>query len=139
MKDISRCEEEISDSSDLQNECYIPRIGRAAKLYEFGNMERVLRLIRSTKPDTITFSESRISCLNDPNSKTSYLLNKFRNMGYEIEKRFLFSSDEEARLKLDVVKRFSVYLKDSSTFDPDKRLDEIGEVAKKFFTKGQIT
>ncbi|MGA8083948.1 MAG: hypothetical protein WB988_19005 [Candidatus Nitrosopolaris sp.] len=38
-----------------------------------------------------------------------------------------------------VVKRFSVYLKDNSTFDPDKRLDEIGEVAKKFFTKGQIT
>jgi hypothetical protein len=125
--------------ADLQNECYIPRIGAAAKLYEFGNMERVLRLIRSTKPDTITFSESRISCLNDPNSKTSYLLNKLRNMGYEIEKRFLFSSDEEARLKLDVIKRFSVYLKDNSTFDADKRLDEIGEVAKKFFTKGQIT
>jgi hypothetical protein len=46
---------------------------------------------------------------------------------------------KEARLKLDVIKRFSVYLKDNSTFDPDKRLDEIGEVAKKFFTKGQIT
>ena len=27
---------------DLQNECYIPRIGPEAKLHDFGNLERAL-------------------------------------------------------------------------------------------------
>ena len=46
---------------DLQNECYIPRTGPEAKLHNFGNLERALRLIRRTKPDIITFSESKVS------------------------------------------------------------------------------
>ena len=38
----------------------------------------LIRLIRRTKPDIITFSESKVSSLNNPSSKTNYLLNRLK-------------------------------------------------------------
>jgi hypothetical protein len=83
---------------DLQNECYIPRIGPEAKLHDFGNLERALRLIRRTKPAIITLSESKISSLNDPTSKTNYLLNRLKSMGYMIETFFLYERRASFRI-----------------------------------------
>jgi hypothetical protein len=86
--------DDVDYFGDLQNECYIPRIGPQAKLYDFGNLERTSRLIRGSKPNIITFSEPKVSSLNDPNSKTNYLLNRLKSMGYMIETFFLYESDE---------------------------------------------
>ncbi len=118
---------------DLQNEIYIPRMGPDYKPYEFGSLERLLRLIRATKPDLITCSEATIAALNDPNSKTNYFLGKLRNMGYEIKKHFLFSSDEEAIARLVIIRRFSIYLENNSSSEPDRSLDEIEDAANDFF------
>lgn len=88
----------------LQAECYTPLKG--ASPASLGHLERVLRLIRSTKPTMITLSECKTSCINDANSRTSYILWKLQNMGYTIEKFFVFNTDEEAFRILSVTEEF---------------------------------
>jgi hypothetical protein len=126
---------------DLQNECYIPRIGPQAKLHDFGNLERTLRLIRGTKPNIITFSESKVSSLNDPNSKTNYLLNRLKSMGYMIETFFLYENDEQAFEYLNKLREFESLVKqkegtldisDDNTFD--RQNQAISDSVKEFFS-----
>jgi hypothetical protein len=125
---------------DLQNECYIPRTGPEAKLHNFGNLERALRLIRCTKPNIITFSESKVSCLNDHSSKTNYVLNRLKSMGYMIETFFLYESDEQAFEYLNKLKEFESLVKqkegtldisNDNTFD--RQNQAISDCAKEFF------
>jgi hypothetical protein len=126
---------------DLQNECYIPRTGPEAKLHDFGNLERALRLIRRTKPNIITFSESKVSSLNDPSSKTTYLLNRLKSMGYMIETFFLYESDEQAFEYLNKLREFESLVKqkegtldisDDNTFD--RQNQAISDSVKEFFS-----
>ncbi|MGB6595217.1 MAG: hypothetical protein WA323_02410 [Candidatus Nitrosopolaris sp.] len=126
---------------DLQNECYIPRIGPGAKLHDFGNLERALRLIRSTKPNIITFSESKVSCLNDPSSKTNYLLNRLKSMGYTIETFFLYGSDKQAWEYLHKLREFDLLVRrnegtldisNDNTFD--RQNQAISDSVKEFFS-----
>jgi hypothetical protein len=80
--------------ADFQTECYTPL--KNANLSELGNLERVLRLIRSTQPAIITLSESKVDALNTPSSKTNHLLTKLRNMGYAHERFHVYENDDEA-------------------------------------------
>ncbi|MGC2570224.1 MAG: hypothetical protein WA364_01840 [Candidatus Nitrosopolaris sp.] len=125
---------------DLQNECYVPRIGPQAKLHDFGNLERALRLIRGTKPNIITFSESKVSSLNDPNSKTNYLLSRLKSMGYTIETFFLYESDDQAFEYLNKLREFESLVKhkegtlDVSNDDTlDRQNQAISDSVKEFF------
>jgi hypothetical protein len=118
--------------SDLQNECYIPRTGK---------LERTLRLIRGTKPNIITFSESKVSCLNDHSSKTNYVLNRLKSMGYMIETFFLYESDEQAFEYLNKLREFESLVKQKEgTLDisNDNTLDRqnqaISDSVKEFFS-----
>ncbi len=129
---------------DLQSECYIPRIGPQAKLHYFGNLERTLRLIRGTKPNIITFSESKVSSLNDPSSKTNYLLNRLKSMGYMIETFFLYESDEQAFEYLNKLRQFESLVRqkegrldtsNDNTFD--KQNQAISDSVKEFFSTMQ--
>ena len=129
---------------DLQKECYIPRTGPQAKLHDFGNLERTLRLIRGTKPNIITISESKVSSLNDPSSKTNYLLNRLKSMGYMIETFFLYESDEQAFEYLNKLREFESLVKqkegtldisDDNTFD--RQNQAISDSVKEFFSAMQ--
>jgi hypothetical protein len=96
--------------AEMQQECYTPL--RGAKPHELGNVDRVLRLIRSTKPELILVSEATVQALNTPDSNTNRFLKKLENMGYKSERFFVYKDDEEARFYLDRWGRFVSYVQE---------------------------
>lgn len=122
----------------MQSECYTPLKG--AKPNDLGNLERVLRLIRSVKPDLLTVSEATVQALENPQSNTNHLLNKLRSMGYEVEKFFVFNNDTEAYHLLrkwedfDKALREKIGERNSATSFLEAMSDiDIGQHARAFF------
>jgi hypothetical protein len=81
----------------MQDECFTPRTENGKTVDDLGSLERVLKLIKKVKPPLITMSEAKMKALEDPNSKTSYLLDSLKNMGYEREDFILVEDDEYAQ------------------------------------------
>lgn len=88
---------------ELQTECYTPI---KAQPGELSWMERVLGLIRKTKPPLITISEAKVVAIRDPRSNFSKLMTKLSALGYKIKYAKIFASDEEAERPLKVYKDF---------------------------------
>lgn len=129
--------------AEMQGECYTPLKG--TEPHHLGNMERVLRLIRSTKPEIITLSETTVAAINNPDSRTSYLLNRLKGMGYSAEKFFLFDSDEQARKSIKRWEDFGLQVRETVTAkywrDGPPSLEnarqmafDVAEYAKKYFS-----
>lgn len=134
--------------AELQSECYTPLLG--AEPHQLGNIERVLRLIRSTKPDTITLSEATVAALNDPNSRTSYLLNRLKTMGYSVQKFFLYGNDMQARESIKRWNDFGIKVRETVTakywsngppnLESTRQMaSDIAEYAKRYFSSENQT
>lgn len=81
----------------MQEECFTPRTVKGKTVDDLGSLERVLKFIKKVKPPLITMSEAKMKALEDPNSKTSYLLDSLKNMGYERDDFILVEDDEYAQ------------------------------------------
>ena len=89
----------------MHDECFTPRT-RNGKPMDLGNLDRILKLIRKVQPPLITMSEAKMKALNNPNSKTSFLLDSLKNMGYEREDFILVEDDEYAQHLCDLPYEF---------------------------------
>jgi len=89
----------------MHDECFTPRT-RDGKPMDLGNLDRILKLIRKVQPPLITMSEAKMKALNNPNSKTSFLLDSLKNMGYEREDFILVEDDEYAQHLCDLPYEF---------------------------------
>ena len=123
----------------MQEECYTPM--RGAQIHDLGNLERVIKLIKKAKPETITLSEATVLALEDNNSKINYLLDKLENMGYEKEEFFIFDDDENAKYYLKRIDDFSKFFEEnnSSSFfktgevSSEESSEELRQMVKNFF------
>jgi hypothetical protein len=89
---------------ELQDECYTPL--KKTEKGDLGWQEQVLKLIRKTKPQVITVSEAKMSAIRNSNSGFSGLLARLRNVGYSIDFKLVFSSDEDAEDALKTYQDF---------------------------------
>jgi len=110
---------------EMQNECYTPMKG--SQKYDLGNLERTIKLIKKTKPNIITLSEATVKALDNPNSKTNYLLEKLKDFGYDRENFFIFDDDEEAKYYLDKLEDFYKYFQENNS----ESFFKTGEIATK--------
>lgn len=78
----------------MQSECYTPLKG--VKIKDLGNVDKVISLIRKSKPPIITISEAKLSAINDVDSNFSKMIDRISNLGYEVELSTVLDSDEEA-------------------------------------------
>lgn len=85
---------DIDYIGNMQSECYTPM--KNAKIKDLGNVNKVISLIRKSKPPVITISEAKLSAINDVNSNFSKMIDKISNLGYEIEHSQVLDNDEEA-------------------------------------------
>jgi hypothetical protein len=89
---------------EFQSECYTPL--RGAELGDLGFLERVIMLVKKTRPEFITVSEARIASIKSDYSVFSAFINKLKALGYSIELGKLFNNDEEAELLLRLHEEF---------------------------------
>ena len=78
----------------MQSECYTPL--KKADIKDLGNVDKVISLIRKSKPPIITISEAKLNAINDANSNFSKMIDRISNLGYGIELSTMLDSDEEA-------------------------------------------
>ena len=123
----------------MHDECFTPRTVNGKPMDNLGNLERVLKLIKKVKPPLITMSEAKMKALEDPNSKTSYLLDSLNNMGYEREDFILVEDDEYAQylcnLPGEFEKGYHKHLRDLglSIFSEETNDKAFTDFAKSFF------
>ena len=90
---------DVDYMDEFQNECYTraPALAiEGERIMELGSMNRVLKLIRLTKPGLITLSEVKLGSIKRDNSSINRLLQMLGGLGYAVEYGDLLSSDEEA-------------------------------------------
>jgi len=123
----------------MHDECFTPRTVNGKPMDNLGNLERVLKLIKKVKPPLITMSEAKMKALEDPNSKTSYLLDSLNNMGYEREDFILVEDDEYAQylcnLPGEFEKGYHKHLRDLglSVFSEETNYKAFTDFTKSFF------
>ena len=114
----------------MHDECFTPRTMNGKPMDNLGNLERVLKLIKKVKPPLITMSEAKMKALKDPNSKTSYLLDSLKNMGYEREDFILVKDDKYAKYLCNLPGEFQKGY--------HERLKELGLVLGELETKENV-
>ena len=88
----------------MQSECYTPF--KNVRLKDLGDIDKVISLIRKSKPPIITISEAKLSAINDANSNFSRMMDRIRNLGYEVEFSTMLDSDEEAMRLISIHENF---------------------------------
>jgi hypothetical protein len=88
----------------MQGECYSP--WKNARLNDFGDVDKVISLIRKSKPPLITISEAKLNAINDANSNFSRMMDRIRNLGYEVEFSTMLESDEDAMRLIRIHENF---------------------------------
>jgi len=117
---------DIDYFSDMQTECYSYEITKS--LINGGKSDDVLLLIEKIKPELITISEVKTSALGNESSKINFFLKRLEGMGYEIERFFVFNTDEEATKYLQLVNPANPIsdLKNLQEGDVEKIMREFG-------------
>lgn len=95
---------DVDYMADCQGECYTMAPGLEIKdgkvvrprKSDLGSPDKVLKLIKLTKPAVITLSEAKLSALRKSDSFTAKFLRMLQGLHYGIEYGALLSSDEEA-------------------------------------------
>ncbi len=123
----------------MQNECYTPL--KKVKIKDLGNVDKVISLIRKSKPPIITISEATLNAINDVDSNFSKMIDRISNLGYEVEYSTMLDSDEEAMRLLSMHEHyykeiqepfFEKHAKDELVGDYSHR-KELNKAAKKYF------
>jgi len=123
----------------MQSECYTPL--KNIKIKDLGNVDKVISLIRKSKPPIITISEAKLSAINDADSNFSKMIDRISNLGYEIELSTMLDSDEEAMRLLSMHENYikeiqepfyKKHAKDELAGDYSHR-KELSRTAKKYF------
>ena len=95
---------DVDYMADAQGECYTMAPGLEIKdgvvikprKSELGSADRVLKLIKLTKPELITVSEAKLEALHTANSFTDKFLRMMQALRYKVEYGPLLDSDDEA-------------------------------------------
>lgn len=123
----------------MQSECYTPL--KNAKIKDLGNVDKVISLIRKSKPPIITISEAKLIAINDVDSNFSKMIDRISNLGYEVELSTMLDSDEEAMRLLSIHENYykeiqepfyKKHAKDELYGDYSYR-KELSRAAKKYF------
>ncbi|MDA4122421.1 MAG: hypothetical protein OK456_04475 [Thaumarchaeota archaeon] len=69
-------------------------------------LAQVVDFIDKARPETITISEAKVSAIKDPGSRFSDFIARLRDMGYTVEERGIFSSDDEVIRGISVCREF---------------------------------
>lgn len=89
---------------ELQNECYSPF--KIAQPNQLGKIQKVISLIRKTKPTLITISEAKVKAMKNIKSKFSWFIKQLKILGYKIEYEQIFDDDKEAEQLLSIHKEY---------------------------------
>jgi len=106
MKESETCllDIDVDYMFDMQNECYTPM--KKSGPGDLGWSQRVLHLIRKSKPEIITVSEARVSAIRDPKSNFAKFWARLGSLGYVLEKAGIYESDEKAQRALDLYQEY---------------------------------
>jgi hypothetical protein len=127
----------------MQGECYSPR--KNARLHDLGDVDKVISLIRKSKPPLITISEAKLNAINDANSNFSRMMDRIRNLGYEVEFSTMLESDEEAMTLISIYENFVKDIQEPfkekydilQLMDDYPHKDELIREAKKYFEENK--
>jgi hypothetical protein len=89
---------------EMQDECYTQIRNTAPGVLQ--SMSNVVRFIEDSRPETITISEVMVSAVRDRASNFSGFRSALEAIGYEIEERGIYRSDQEVLDGISVCKEF---------------------------------
>jgi hypothetical protein len=89
---------------EMQEGCYTQI--RNAEPGVLQSMSNVVGFIRSSTPEIITISEATVSAIRSENSSFSAFIGSLRLMGYEIEERGIYATDQEVIRGISICKEF---------------------------------
>jgi hypothetical protein len=89
---------------EMQDECYTQIRNTAPGVLQ--SMSNVVRFIEDSRPETITISEVMVSAVRDRASNFSGFRSALETIGYEIEERGIYRSDQEVLDGISVCKEF---------------------------------
>jgi len=69
-------------------------------------LSQVVDFIDKARPETITISEAKVSAIKDAGSSFSNFIARLRGVGYEVEERGIFASDDEVIRGISVCREF---------------------------------
>ena len=73
---------------------------------DLATLSQVVDFIDKARPETITISEAKVSAIKDPGSSFSDFIARLRGMGYAVEERGIFASDDEVVRGISVCREF---------------------------------
>ncbi len=95
---------DVDYMEEMQDECYT-QIRKAAPGV-LQSAKTVIDFVQASKPETITISEAMVQAIRDRGSNFGRFLGALRALGYSIEERGLYESDEEVTRGIEVCKEF---------------------------------
>jgi hypothetical protein len=95
---------DVDYMQEMQAECYTRIINPGPGVLQ--SMKKVVGFVQRSKPETITFSEAKLSAIKDERSNFSAFMKSIESMGYTIEEGAIASSDAEISKGISVCKEF---------------------------------
>lgn len=95
---------DVDYMQEMQDECYTRIIRPQPGVLQ--SMDRVLDLVRRSRPEVITLSEAKLSAIQSPNSSFSKLITGLNDIGYKVERGHLVASDTEIVKGISVCNEF---------------------------------
>jgi hypothetical protein len=122
---------DIDYISELQNECYTKMKGLSSN--QLGSLDKVLNLIRKSKPQLITVSEVKASAIVNEKSNFSKLIKNLESIGYDVEYKLVYDDDEEPQKILNIYQKFVENIQEPlvNKYVPDIITDDFNKEIKK--------